>query len=192
MVNQLLDYSKAEAGRTKLSLEMVPVKAVIAEVAETIQPLALKNGNKVTVGCEPEDLMVYADRGKFRQSLLNLASNACKFTENGAITLSALAADSNHSKCWIRVRDTGIGIPQEQTHKLFEAFVQLDSANTRKHGGTGLGLAVSRKFCRLMNGDITVESVLGHGSIFTVSLPAQPPPQGLQESTRLAETNHEG
>lgn len=169
LVNQLLDYSKAEAGRTQLNLELVQVRAVIEEVADTIEPLARKNETRVVREYPPEDLMVYADRGKFRQSLLNLASNACKFTECGAITLNA---DADNQAVRIHVRDTGIGIPADQIDKLFEAFVQLDSANTRKYGGTGLGLAVSRRFCRLMGGDISVESEPGRGSTFTMSLPA--------------------
>jgi signal transduction histidine kinase len=193
LVNDLLDYSKAEAGRLQLKPELVPVASVIQEVAGMIEPLAKKNGNQVVAERLPEDATVYADRGKFLQSLLNLAGNACKFTESGTVTLSRAPVSSDHQRCGISVSDTGIGIARDKIGQLFEAFVQIDSANTRKYGGTGLGLAVSRKFCRQMGGDISVESELGQGSTFTIWLPRGPAAAEIpaQELTDAAETRDE-
>ena len=175
LVNDLLDLSKAEAGRMHFRLEPVCVGDVFEEVADTVEPLARKNGNRLTIECPSKDVVVFADRGRFRQSLLNLADNACKFTENGIVRFSANQSSGDRAMwCDVSVSDTGIGIDREGISQLFEAFAQLDSSNTRKYGGTGLGLAVSRKFCRLMGGDITVESEAGKGSTFTISLPIGP------------------
>jgi signal transduction histidine kinase len=172
LMNDLLDYSKSEAGRLEMKAEEVSIADVIEEVASTVAPMARQNHNQLIVE-SPGDLLAYADRGRFRQSLLNLASNACKFTDHGTITLSAArAGDGEHKHCEIHVRDTGIGIAPKEVVKLFEAFVQVDSTATRQYGGTGLGLAISRRFCRMMGGDIRVESRLGQGSLFTISLPA--------------------
>lgn len=174
-MNDLLDYAKVEADRAQLKLEEVPVGAVILEVTDTIEAMARKNGNRVALGSPCGEMKAVADRLRFRQSLLNLAANACKFTENGTITIRA-AIEEQDGKRWCRVdvQDTGIGIAPEKFDQLFEPFVQLEPAATRRYGGTGLGLAISRKYCRLMGGDITVESEPGHGSKFTVSLPASP------------------
>ncbi len=175
LVNDLLDLSKAEAGRMRFNLEPVCVADVFQEVADTVEPLARQNGNRLVIERPSEDVVVFADRGKFRQSLLNLAANACKFTENGIVRFSANGSPGDRAMwCDVMVRDTGIGIDRKGISQLFEAFVQLDSSSTRKYGGTGLGLAVSRKFCRLMGGDITVESEAGQGSTFTISLPTGP------------------
>lgn len=194
LVNDLLDYTKAEEGRLQLALEPVPVAPVIQEVADTVDLLARKNGNRLVVECPPDEVVVYADRTKFRQSLLNLVGNACKFTERGTITLSASALNAGPGGWAIQVADTGIGIAPDQMDKLFQAFVQIDASNTRKYGGTGLGLALSRKFCRMMGGDITVKSELGRGSTFTICLPPCPaaPQIPAQEMTALAETRDEG
>jgi len=114
-----------------------------------------------------------ADLSKVRQALVNLLSNACKFTEQGAITLE-VAQEMGQGAAWItfRVTDTGIGMAPEQLEKLFQAFVQADASTTRKYGGTGLGLAISQRFCQMMGGEMTVESALGVGSTFTIRLPA--------------------
>ncbi len=172
LMNDLLDYAKTEAGKTQLTREAVSVARVIQDVADIVEPMARSNGNRLVLHMPPAETRVWADYIRFRQSLLNLASNACKFTENGTITLSvgpALAGKPNH--CAVLVQDTGIGIPPEKTGQLFEAFVQLEPSATRRYSGTGLGLVISRKFCRLMDGDITAESQFGVGSIFTLSLP---------------------
>jgi signal transduction histidine kinase len=186
LMNDLLDYSKAESGRMEVRLQRVQVAQVLQEVAVTVQPMARKNGSMVIVEAPDTSVMVQADPGRFRQSLLNLASNACKFTENGQIIIRAQAL-ADAQRCDIAVQDTGIGIAPAEVGKLFEAFVQLDSSATRKYGGTGLGLAISRKFCQMMGGDIQVQSELGRGSIFTISLPlAESTPQ---EMPRPVETN---
>ncbi len=192
LMNDLLDYAKLDAGKSQLTPAPVSVARVIEEVSETIEPMARKNGNRVVIEWPASEINVWADHLRFRQSLLNLASNACKFTENGTVTLAARigrarsAADSPH--CDIQVRDTGIGIPQEKRERLFKAFVQLEPSATRRYGGTGLGLAISRNFCRLMGGDISVESQLGKGSTFTITLPLAATPQ---EKPASAEKSNE-
>jgi signal transduction histidine kinase len=171
LMNDLLDYAKIEAGRTQLRSEEVAVGPVVVEVVDTIQSMARKNGNLLTVMAFP-DLKVIADRSRFRQSLMNLAANACKFTENGSISIRAASRLENGLRwCDISVEDSGIGISEEKVSQLFEPFVQLEPSATRRYGGTGLGLAISRRYSRLMGGDISVASELGRGSVFTLSLP---------------------
>jgi signal transduction histidine kinase len=173
LMNDLLDFSKVDAGRMKVAVEPVPVKGVIQEVADTVEPMARKNGNRLLVEAGAEEITVLADRIRFRQSLLNLAGNACKFTENGTVRLSAATIHREGAQwCEIQVRDTGIGIAPEKMNQLFEPFVQLEQSSTRKYGGTGLGLVISRRLCRLMGGDITVTSQEAQGSTFTLVLPS--------------------
>ena len=191
LVNDLLDYSKAEAGRMQFTFEPVCVAGVINEVAATVEPMARSNGNRLVIQPPPDALYVHADRSRFRQSLLNLASNACKFTDHGTVTItSAFSPDAGDGQCEVQVRDTGIGISPPDMEKLFEAFVQLDASQTRKYSGTGLGLAISRRFCRSMGGEIRVESQVGRGSAFTISLPSFAPaaqePAGFAEATSEA------
>ena len=172
LINDILDLSKIEAGRMELHLEMFPLVPVIQDVAKTIEPMATKNGNRIVVEC-PADLgTMHADQTRFRQSLLNLASNANKFTEKGTITIAARQRQES-GRDWITlaVADTGIGMTPEQMGKLFQEFSQASSRTASKYGGTGLGLAISRHFCRMMGGDITVESESGEGSTFTIRLP---------------------
>jgi CheY-like chemotaxis protein len=141
-------------------------------VAKTIEPMATKNGNRIVIDC-PSDLgTIHADQTRFRQSLLNLASNANKFTEKGTITIAARQGQES-GRDWITlaVTDTGIGMTPEQMSKLFQEFSQASSRTASKYGGTGLGLAISRHFCRMMGGDITVESEPSKGSTFTIRLP---------------------
>jgi signal transduction histidine kinase len=172
LINDILDLSKIEAGRMELHLETFPLVPVIQEVAKTIEPMAAKNGNRVVIDC-PADLgTIHADQTRFRQSLLNLASNANKFTEKGTITIAAHQGQEN-GRDWVTlaVADTGIGMTPEQMGKLFQEFSQASSATASKYGGTGLGLAISKRFCQMMGGDITVESERGRGSTFTIRLP---------------------
>ena len=172
LINDILDLSKIEAGRMELHLETFPLVPVIKDVAKTIEPMATKNGNRLVVDC-PADLgTIHADQTRFRQSLLNLASNANKFTEKGTITIAARQGQEN-GRDWITlaVADTGIGMTAEQMGKLFQEFSQASSATASKYGGTGLGLVISRRFCQMMGGDITVESEAGRGSTFTIRLP---------------------
>jgi signal transduction histidine kinase len=172
LINDILDLSKIEAGRMELNLASFSLAPVIDEVVKTIEPLAAKNGNQVAVHCDGEIGTMYADQMRLRQALLNLMSNANKFTERGTITIDAHHQQENGGD-WIAlaVKDTGIGMTPEQMGKLFQDFSQADSSTTRKYGGTGLGLAISRRFCQMMGGDITVESEVGRGSTFTIRLP---------------------
>ena len=172
LINDILDLSKIEAGRMELHLESFPLVPLIEDVAKTIEPMATKNANRLVIDC-PSDLgTIHADQTRFRQALLNLASTANKFTENGTVTIAARPQQAD-GRDWITiaVTDTGIGMTEEQMGRLFQEFSQADSSTTRKYGGTGLGLAISRHFCRLMGGDITVESKPGKGSTFTIRLP---------------------
>ncbi len=174
LINDILDLSKIEAGKMEVNLESFAIAPLIEDVAATIRPMAEKNGNRLQIECAPDLGFVLGDPMRVRQALLNLASNAAKFTENGTVTIAG-ARRSEAGQDWIalRVADTGIGMTQEQSDRLFQDFVQADSTTTRKYGGTGLGLAISRRFCRMMGGDITVTSALGRGSTFTISLPAR-------------------
>jgi signal transduction histidine kinase len=143
---------------------------VIEDVIATVAPLAEKNRNRLTVSADTTE--IYADLVRFRQSLLNLVANACKFTADGEVSVEVSREQFGPLDCvLVSVKDTGIGIPREQQGKLFQAFVQGDASTTRKYGGTGLGLAISRKLCRLMGGDISVESEPGKGSNFMMRIP---------------------
>jgi signal transduction histidine kinase/DNA-binding response OmpR family regulator len=174
LINDILDLSKIEAGRIELQLESFPIAPLVEDVAQTLGTLAEKNGNRVTVDCPPGIGTMRADQMRLRQALLNLASNACKFTERGMVTVR-VGRVSEQGRDWITfsVSDTGIGMTPEQMGRLFEDFVQADASTTRKYGGTGLGLAISRRFCQAMGGDITVASEFGRGSTFTIRLPAE-------------------
>ncbi|MEG3837746.1 PAS domain S-box protein [Microcoleus sp. Z1_C3] len=183
LISDILDISKIEAGRMELYLETFNPVNLIDEVVSTVKPLVDKNSNKFEVDVADDLGMMYADITKTRQILLNLLSNAAKFTEHGTITLciervkhdsltTQEIAEPSDSIIF-RVADTGIGIPPEQLQHLFQAFMQGDASTTRKYGGTGLGLTISRHFCVMMGGDMHVESELGCGSVFTVCLPAR-------------------
>jgi len=173
LINDVLDLSKVEAGKMKLYLETFEVAGVVEEVVATAQPLAEKNGNTLEVRCAPDVGQLREDITKVRQVLLNLLSNACKFTEKGKVSLD-VTRENDVTGTWVvfRVRDTGIGMTPQQTGKLFQAFTQADGSTQRKYGGTGLGLALSRKFCVMMGGDINATSEPGKGSIFTMRLPS--------------------
>ena len=172
LINDILDLSKIEAGRMELHLESFALAPLIEDVSKTIEPMAAKNGNRIVVDC-PQDIgTMHADQMRFRQTVLNLASNANKFTENGIVTIAARAQQvDGRNEITIAVTDTGIGMTEEQMGRLFQEFSQADASTTRRYGGTGLGLAISRHFCRMMGGDIRVESRPGKGSIFTIRLP---------------------
>jgi signal transduction histidine kinase len=182
LINDILDLSKIEAGRMDLYLETFEVGQVVRDVQAIVQPLVEKNRNELVVTC-PDDIgTIHADLTKVRQTLFNLLSNATKFTDHGVIHLSVSrdAADC----LTFAVSDTGIGMTEEQLGRLFEAFSQAEASTRSKYGGTGLGLAISRHFCRLMGGDLTVESDYGEGSTFTVRLPAEVgnPPVPIESS----------
>ncbi len=174
LINDVLDLSKIEAGRMDLFLETFDIPTVIRDVVTTINPLVEKNANTLQVHCADDLPAMRADLTKVRQALFNLLGNACKFTEQGTITLGvAREMRDGEARISFRVTDTGIGMTPEQMGKLFQAFSQADASTSRKYGGTGLGLAISQKFCRMMGGDITVESAPGQGSTFTIQLPAE-------------------
>ena len=172
LINDILDLSKIEAGRMELHLEPFAVAPLIEDVVKTIEPLAAKNENRVIAQCDNAIKTMNADQMRLRQALLNLMSNANKFTHQGTITIDAHQRQEN-GRDWIAlaVADTGIGMTPEQMTKLFQEFSQASSATASKYGGTGLGLAISKRFCQMMGGDITVESEPGRGSTFTIRLP---------------------
>ena len=172
LINEILDLSKIEAGKLELHLEDVDLAAAMHEIALTAEPLAARNANRLLVECPKSIGSIRSDPTRLRQIVLNLLSNACKFTERGEVRLG-VAADPDGVR--ISVADTGIGMTPEQIGRLFQEFSQADSSTTRRYGGTGLGLAISRKLARLMGGDIAVESAAGVGTTFTVRLPAGPP-----------------
>ncbi len=174
LINDILDLSKVEAGKMELYLETFDVANMIEEVVSTVQPLTEKKGNTLKVCCADNFGTMHADLTKVRQALFNLISNACKFTERGIITLDVTHETVKGAE-WVTysVGDTGIGMTKEQMGKLFQAFTQADVSTTRKFGGTGLGLMLSKRFCQMMDGDIAVESESGVGTTFTIRLPAE-------------------
>jgi len=172
LINDVLDLSKIEAGKMTLYLEEFDVAPMLDEVVATVQPLIDKNSNRLELKAGPDLGRMRADLTKVRQTLFNLLSNAAKFTERGCITLSV---ERRGDRIEMSVRDTGIGMTPEQLGRLFQAFTQADSSTTRRYGGTGLGLVISRQFCQMMGGDITVESEYGEGSTFRVDLPVNVP-----------------
>jgi adenylate cyclase len=172
LINDILDLSKIEAGRMDIEKHSFDVSGLIDEVVGTIQPLALQKHNKIIVNIEPAIGSMTSDSVKVRQVLLNLLSNACKFTEAGIISVSVrLLSRDAHSTVQITVSDTGIGMNDEHLSRIFEAFTQADASTTRKFGGTGLGLAITKKFVELMGGDISVSSEPSVGTTFSVLLP---------------------
>jgi signal transduction histidine kinase len=172
LINDILDLSKIEAGRMELALSSFALAPLIGDVVKTIEPLAAKNANKVVAHCDASIGTMQADQMRLRQALLNLMSNANKFTQRGAISINARQGQEN-GRDWVTlaVTDTGIGMTPEQMGKLFQEFSQASSTTASKYGGTGLGLVISRRFCQMMGGDITVESEPGRGSTFTIRLP---------------------
>ena len=184
LINDILDLSKIEAGKLELYLEDFDPGELIRDVATTIQPLVAKNHNELVV--EANELgQMRGDQTKLRQMLLNLLSNACKFTERGRVSLEAARVGTGDGeRLRFRVTDSGIGMTPEQLTRIFEAFSQAEASTSRRYGGTGLGLAITRRFAQLMGGDVTVESEPGRGSSFTIELPvkgatrAEPPDPG--------------
>jgi signal transduction histidine kinase/CheY-like chemotaxis protein/ligand-binding sensor domain-containing protein len=193
LINDILDLSKIEAGKMDLFLEEFDIANLVAEITATVQPLVARKANCLQVDCSPGIGVMRADVTKVRQTLFNLLSNACKFTEKGIISLSVTReSDPQSQTCHLkfRVTDTGIGMTSEQIERLFQAFTQADASTTRRFGGTGLGLAISKKFCQLMGGDISVTSRPGEGSTFTITLPSEvAEPQPESESLPFAETS---
>jgi signal transduction histidine kinase len=174
LINGVLDLSKIEAGRMDVYLERFSAPTLVGEIMAVIQPLADKSGNRVEVRCDPAVGEMRADLTKVRQALFNLLSNACKFTERGTVTLAVREESADDRDTIVfDVTDTGIGMTNEQLGRLFQEFSQADVSTRRRYGGTGLGLALSRRLCQLMGGDITVRSEPERGSTFTIRLPSQ-------------------
>jgi signal transduction histidine kinase/CheY-like chemotaxis protein len=190
LINEVLDLSKIEAGKMDLCLETFSLTTVLNEIISTIQPLVKKNYNILTMAFDDDLGNMLTDITKLRQMLLNLMSNAAKFTENGNIHL-CVKRDAE----WITfcVTDNGIGMTIEQQEKLFQPFTQADSSMTRRYGGTGLGLAITKQFAQMLGGTIWAESEFGHGSTFVLSLPVQtqitPDTQSQAESGTLSKEN---
>ncbi len=174
LINDILDLSKIEAGKMELYLESFNVRDMIQDVAATMGPLITKNANRLIIDIAPEIGVMDADLTKVRQGLFNLLSNACKFTKAGTIELRVqFEPGTSGERIQFRVTDSGIGMTPEQTSKIFEAFTQADTSTTRKYGGTGLGLTITRKFCEMMGGEITVASEPGKGTTFAICLPVK-------------------
>jgi signal transduction histidine kinase len=171
LINEILDLSKIEAGKLELNPESVDLARLIDEVIGTAGQLAEKNQNRLTVEAQENLGALTADSMRLKQILLNLLSNACKFTKEGEVTLRVRKVADGRDWVELAVADTGIGMTAEQQAKLFQDFTQADSLTARRYGGTGLGLALSRKLARMMGGDVTVTSEQGKGSVFTVRLP---------------------
>jgi len=174
VINDVLDLAKIEAGRAEVHLEDFDLCEMIQALIATIGPAMKKNANDLRTELQPDLVVVRSDKPKLRQSILNLLSNAAKFTHNGEVTLRALSVDDGLQE-WLEISvcDTGIGVPEQKIETLFDAFTQADSTTSRVYGGSGLGLAISRQFCRMMGGDITATSAVGKGSTFTIRVPTK-------------------
>ncbi len=168
LINNILDLAKIEAGRMDLYLRPVELEALINDTLETIQPIATANNNTITVVKGKLSNSLQLDRQKVMQIFLNLLSNACKFTKDGEITFR-LYNDKNF--LYFSVKDTGVGIPEDQLSLIFEPFTQIDGSQTRKFEGTGLGMAITKNFCELMDGEMSINSTIGKGTTFSVKLP---------------------
>jgi len=175
LINDILDLSKIEAGKSDLFMESFDIAAMIQEVVATMQPLVEKNANVFNVEAPLGIGSMTADLTKVRQSLFNLLSNASKFTHDGSIALRVRRFPAS-GRDWIefQIADSGIGMDSNQLARVFDAFAQADASTTRKYGGTGLGLTITKRFCEMMGGNIGVESETGVGTRFTILLPAEP------------------
>jgi PAS domain S-box-containing protein len=173
LINDILDLSKIEAGKMEFMPEQFRIAELIRETVNSVQPQLTKNANTLLIRCEDDLGTMSTDATRLRQCLLNLLSNACKFTKNGTIHLDVdRETGPEGDRVVFRVQDSGIGMTPEQVGRLFQAFTQADASTTRKFGGTGLGLAITKKLSEMMGGDVTVESIAGQGSIFTIRIPA--------------------
>ncbi|NNJ11184.1 PAS domain S-box protein [Chloroflexales bacterium ZM16-3] len=187
LISDILDISKIEAGKMDLHYEYFTLAPMLSDVEITVAPLAAQNGNRFEIHYTGEPASLFADPVRVRQILVNLLGNACKFTEHGTITLRVytIADPSSQivgSSIIFEVADTGIGMTPDQLARLFQPFTQADDSTTRKYGGTGLGLALTRHFCQMMGGAVEVTSAAGEGSMFTVSLPLRDPDEVSAEA----------
>jgi signal transduction histidine kinase len=176
VISDILDLSKIEAGKMDLLHESFPLAGLLSEVATTIEPLVQKNGNVFSLIAPERGGELSSDPTRLRQVLLNLLGNACKFTENGQVGLSVRRESWNETERVVfDVSDTGIGMTPEQQSRLFQSFTQAESSTARKYGGTGIGLVISLRICRMLGGDIAVRSEVGKGTTFTAWVPVGVP-----------------
>src|SRR5262249_15428029 len=174
LINDILDLSKIEAGKMEIQVEQFEIKRVVDEAQAALKPLVAARGNVLRLDCPRHIGSIRADLIRLRKCLLNLLSNANKFTEKGEVTLSvARQSTAAGERVLFRVRDTGIGMTPEEVSKLFRAFIQADRSTSRKYGGTRRGLGPTRHFSQTLGGDIRVESEPGKGSTFTLELPVR-------------------
>ncbi len=186
LINDVLDLSKVEAGKMDVVWERINLSELLAEVEQTVAGLIQNNANTFIINNNVSQEDFTGDYIKIKQALLNILSNAAKFTQNGSITLSStLIEDRIH----FEISDTGIGIPEKKLPLLFEEFTQADETTTREYGGTGLGLAITKRFCEIMQGSITVKSELGQGSTFTIVVPVTPHIESPTENKTPAATH---
>ena len=195
LINDVLDLSKIESGKMEAFAESIDLDSLIDEISATAQPLMKKNSNRLSIERSQHLGSAHQDLTKLRQTLLNLLSNAAKFTHEGTITLHVNRTEQAGVE-WLSfaVSDTGIGIAEDKIERVFEEFAQADDSTTRDYGGTGLGLAISQRFCKLLGGDLSVHSELGEGSTFTIRIPAILPgtkPQSSSADTTPAITETE-
>jgi PAS domain S-box-containing protein len=180
LINNILDLSKIEAGKMDVFIESIDIQALLEEVLSIVKPLADKSRNVIKMVCPADIGSFRSDQTKVKQCLLNLLSNADKFTSKGTLTLTV--ARETGSRVCFRVSDTGVGMTKEQLGRLFQAFSQSDASTTKRFGGTGLGLAITKHFCTMLGGDVTVESTPGTGSTFIITLPDQSVARAAMES----------
>jgi signal transduction histidine kinase len=185
LINEILDLSKIEAGRMEVFVESFDVPTVVRDVESTVRPLVARNDNLLEIVLDPRVGTMHSDVTKLRQMLLNLLSNAAKFTSNGVIRLEVLLHADERSLSFA-VRDSGIGMNSEQVGRLFEAFAQAEASTSSRFGGTGLGLNITRHFSRMLGGDVRVESEPGVGSVFTLLLPLDAGPARTEPALPLA------
>jgi signal transduction histidine kinase/ActR/RegA family two-component response regulator len=173
LLNEILDLSKIEAGRMEVFASTLDTRGLLEETIATVRPMAEQNGNRITLSCDIDDEATETDATKLRQCVLNLLSNACKFTKDGQIeVVAAIRPHQGVAQLFVTVLDTGIGISEEQMPRLFQPFVQANSSIAATHCGTGLGLTITRRLAQLMGGDVGVTSTLGQGACFTLHIPA--------------------
>jgi signal transduction histidine kinase len=170
LISGILDFSKIEAGQMQLDLGWCEIRPLLANVRDTVLPMAAARGNELRIVAANQDLSLWTDATKLRQCLLNLVSNACKFTQNGTVSIRVASLDLE-ACVEFSVSDTGIGISPEQAAILFQPFTQADASTARKYGGTGLGLAITKRLCEMLGGGISVASETGQGSTFSIRLP---------------------
>jgi signal transduction histidine kinase/CheY-like chemotaxis protein len=192
LINEILDLSKIEAGKMELYVERVGLSDMVEDVKTIVNPMVGKNGNRLVIECPADIGSLRTDLTKLKQCLINLLSNAAKFTKDGDVTLrlSRQPADGGGETVNFEVIDSGIGMTDEQVGRLFQAFTQADSSTTRNFGGTGLGLTITRHFCTMMGGSIEVASTPGKGSVFTIKLPDSGKDEDLARKTPAVDESH--